>query len=74
MRSGPWPQGPMTFLGKPVEIDELKIMLKRASYLAGIEHEHNQMMNARGPDFGTSLNKPSDVGSLRDGPEGGGFR
>lgn len=36
--------GAYDFLSKPVEIDELKVMLKRASYLAGLEREGRQMM------------------------------
>ncbi|MGD0231868.1 MAG: sigma 54-interacting transcriptional regulator, partial [Syntrophorhabdales bacterium] len=38
-------EGAYDFLCKPVEIDELKVVLKRASYLAGLEREHHRMQN-----------------------------
>jgi two-component system NtrC family response regulator len=37
--------GAYDFLQKPVEIDELKVVLKRAIYLAGLEREHREMQN-----------------------------
>ena len=43
--------GAYDFLSKPVEIDELKVMLRRASYLAGLEREHDEMMRAVQPGF-----------------------
>jgi two-component system, NtrC family, response regulator len=43
--------GAYDFVSKPVEIDELKIILKRAVYLAGLEREHQEMMNDNGPGF-----------------------
>ena len=43
--------GAYDFLNKPVEIDELKVMLKRAFYLAGLEREHSEMMSAVQPAF-----------------------
>ena len=43
--------GAYDFLSKPVEIDELKVVLKRAFYLAGLEREHNEMTNASQPGF-----------------------
>jgi two-component system NtrC family response regulator len=37
--------GAYDFLHKPVEIDELKVVLKRAIYLAGLEREHREMQD-----------------------------
>jgi two-component system NtrC family response regulator len=37
--------GAYDFLQKPVEIDELKVVLKRAFYLASLEREHRQMQD-----------------------------
>jgi two-component system NtrC family response regulator len=37
--------GAYDFLQKPVEIDELKVVLKRAIYLAGLEREHREMQD-----------------------------
>lgn len=37
--------GAYDFLQKPVEIDELKVVLKRAVYLAGLEKEHQEMQD-----------------------------
>lgn len=36
-------EGAYDFLGKPVEMDELKIILKRAFYLAELEREHKNL-------------------------------
>jgi len=43
--------GAYDFLSKPVEIDELKVVLRRASYLAGLEREHNEMIEGNQPAF-----------------------
>jgi two-component system NtrC family response regulator len=43
--------GAYDFLSKPVEIDELKVVLRRASYLAGLEREHNEMIKGNQPAF-----------------------
>jgi two-component system NtrC family response regulator len=43
--------GAYDFLSKPVEIDELKVVLRRASYLVGLEREHNEMMSGNQPGF-----------------------
>jgi two-component system NtrC family response regulator len=37
--------GAYDFLQKPVELDELKVVLKRAIYLAGLEREHREMQD-----------------------------
>jgi two-component system, NtrC family, response regulator len=37
--------GAYDFLHKPVQIDELKVVLKRAIYLAGLEQEHRDMQD-----------------------------
>jgi two-component system, NtrC family, response regulator len=37
--------GAYDFLHKPVEIDELKVVLKRAIYLAGLEREHREIQD-----------------------------
>jgi two-component system, NtrC family, response regulator len=36
-------EGAYDFLSKPVEIDDLKIVLKRAVYLAGLEREYSEL-------------------------------
>ncbi len=41
-------EGAYDFLQKPVQMDELKIVLKRAGYLAGLEREHREMQRDQG--------------------------
>ena len=43
--------GAYDFLCKPVEIDELKVVLKRACYLTGLERERHQMQNGNPAGF-----------------------
>ena len=62
--------GAYDFLSKPVEIDELKVMLKRASYLAGLEREHDELMKRQpGGLSGHHRLKSSDAGSFCYGAE-----
>ena len=42
--------GAYDFLYKPVEIEELKVLLKRAFYLAGLEREHQDLQSRIGDD------------------------
>jgi two-component system NtrC family response regulator len=42
--------GAYDFLYKPVEIEELKVLLKRAFYLAGLEREHQELQSRIGED------------------------
>jgi len=43
--------GAYDFLNKPVDVHELKIVLRRASYLAGLEREYHMLMNSSEPGF-----------------------
>jgi HPt (histidine-containing phosphotransfer) domain-containing protein len=52
--------GAYDFLSKPVEIDELKVVLRRASYLAGLEREHNEMIEGNQPEAAHSLLDPTE--------------
>jgi len=42
--------GAYDFLYKPVEIEELKVLLKRAFYLAGLEREHQELQSRMGEE------------------------
>ena len=42
--------GAYDFLYKPVEIEELKVLLKRAFYLSGLEREHQKLQPTVGPE------------------------
>jgi two-component system NtrC family response regulator len=42
--------GAYDFLYKPVDIEELKVLLKRAFYLAGLEREHQELQSRIGDD------------------------
>ena len=42
--------GAYDFLYKPVEIEELKVLLKRAFYLAGLEREHQELQSRVGDE------------------------
>ncbi|HME43098.1 MAG TPA: PEP-CTERM-box response regulator transcription factor [Syntrophorhabdales bacterium] len=42
--------GAYDFLYKPVEIEELKVLLKRAFYLAGLEREHQELRSRVGEE------------------------
>ena len=53
-------QGAYDFFYKPVEIDELKVVLKRAFYLSDLEREHHELQRKFGEEsfegmLGTSL-------------------
>ena len=57
--------GAHDFLSKPVEIDELKVMLKRACFLAGLERRASRN-DERQPDRLSRDNRrePTDAGSI----------
>jgi two-component system NtrC family response regulator len=42
--------GAYDFLYKPVDIEELKVLLKRAFYLAGLEREHQELRSRMGDE------------------------
>jgi len=42
--------GAYDFLNKPMDIDELKVILKRAYYLAGLEREHRKLLREHKTD------------------------
>ena len=66
-------EGAYDFLYKPVEIDELKIVLKRAFYVSSLEREHRHLKKQfTGNSFEEMLGtSPRDAGSLYHGSEGG---
>jgi two-component system, NtrC family, response regulator len=48
-------QGAYDVLYKPVDIDELKVLLKRAFYVSSLEHEHQELQKSRAEDAFESM-------------------
>jgi two-component system NtrC family response regulator len=62
--------GAYDFLSKPVDMDEIKLLLKRCLYLADLEREYRQMQQTLGTDgfegmLGTSPEMQSVFNSIR---------
>jgi two-component system NtrC family response regulator len=63
-------EGAYDFLAKPVEIEELRIILRRAFYLADLEREHRVLQEQVAPDsfqgmLGTSTAMQEVFGAIR---------
>ena len=58
--------GAYDFLCKPVEIEELKLLLRRCFYVANLERAYRDMQQSSGPEASRdSWHKPADAGGVR---------